>query len=253
MNISERFGVVPGGDTACGFANTAMQLANMGMIPRVMAALVRLASVPRSYIAVKMGAKGPLKDCGYENPAIKMLCGVPISMEGKASACAHSSPLGNIAAATCDLWSNESVQDVKLLGGNAPEVFTEILIYDCRLMNAAAKESRAFEFRDLLVASDKYLDPQALMLDPDLMYRAAQIVENVKDPYHQVVETAKLVVDTISQEAKEGRLRLTDSERRWLGKLGDTVYNIPSDWSEILEHVEKRYEGFFLMEEYGLP
>ncbi|MCD6462629.1 MAG: hypothetical protein J7L52_02890 [Thermotogae bacterium] len=253
VNISERFGVVPGGDTACGFANTAMQLANMGMIPRVMAALVRLASVPRSYIAVKMGAKGPLKDCGYENPAIKMLCGVPISMEGKASACAHSSPLGNIAAATCDLWSNESVQDVKLLGGDAPEVFTEILIYDCRLMNAAAKESRAFEFRDLLVASDKYLDPQALMLDPDLMYRAAQIVENVKDPYHQVVETAKLVVDTISQETKEGRLRLTDSERRWLGKLGDTVYNIPSDWSEILEHVEKRYEGFFLMEEYGLP
>lgn len=42
--------------------------------------------------------------------------------------------VGNIAAAVCDLWSNESVQNTRLLSGYAPEVFSEILAYDCCLM-----------------------------------------------------------------------------------------------------------------------
>lgn len=29
-------------------------------------------------------------------------------MEGKSEACAHFSPMGEIAAAMCDLWCNES-------------------------------------------------------------------------------------------------------------------------------------------------
>jgi len=38
---SARSGVIPGGDTACGFANTAMQLAHQGMLPEVLAAVDR--------------------------------------------------------------------------------------------------------------------------------------------------------------------------------------------------------------------
>ena len=52
-----------------------------------------------------------------------------MAMEGKTAACAHLSPVGNIAAATCDTWSNESVQNVRLLSGSAPEAFTELLAY----------------------------------------------------------------------------------------------------------------------------
>ena len=103
---------VPGGDTACGFANTAMQLAHQKMLPEVLAAVVRAMSAVRSLVAFENGAVGPSKDCAYEGPVIKAVTGRPISMEGKSASCAHFSPMGNIAAAMCDLWSNESVQNV---------------------------------------------------------------------------------------------------------------------------------------------
>ncbi|MBW7937954.1 MAG: methanol--corrinoid methyltransferase, partial [Candidatus Omnitrophica bacterium] len=81
--------MVPSGDTACGFANTAMVLANQKLVPKVFAALVRVASVSRSLVAYEMGAVGPSKDCAYEGPYMKAIAGVPISMEGRSSACAH--------------------------------------------------------------------------------------------------------------------------------------------------------------------
>ena len=43
-------GVVPGGDSACGFANTAMQLAGQKMLPEVLAAVVRaMSAVARAW------------------------------------------------------------------------------------------------------------------------------------------------------------------------------------------------------------
>ena len=66
------------------------------------------------------GAVGPSKDCAYEGPILKAITGCPIAMEGKSATCAHFSPVGNIASAMCDLWSNEIVQNVRLLSGNAP-------------------------------------------------------------------------------------------------------------------------------------
>ncbi len=89
-------GVVPGGDSACGFANTAMQLAHQKMLPEVLAAVVRAMSAVRSLAAFEQGAVGPSKDCAYEGPVIKAITGYPIAMEGKSASCAHFSPMGNI-------------------------------------------------------------------------------------------------------------------------------------------------------------
>ena len=97
---------------------------------------------------------------------IKAITGCPIAMEGKSATCAHFSPLGNIAAAMCDLWSNESVQNVRLLSGNAPEAYTETLAYDCRLMNVATARGQATTLRDWLTESDEWLSPQAAILSP---------------------------------------------------------------------------------------
>ncbi|MGC9347549.1 MAG: methyltransferase MtaB domain-containing protein [Anaerolineae bacterium] len=251
--IANRHGIVSGGDTACGFGNTAMQLAHQGMIPKVLAAMVRLMTGPRSLMAVLHGATGPLKDCGYENPMIKAITGVPISMEGKSSACAHSSPLGNIAAATCDLWSNESVQYVRLLGGYAPEVFAEILIYDCRLMNTATAKSAAPVLRDLLVESDRYLDPQALVLDPEVMYEAAQhIVDAGPSPYAQTVEMARFAATTINQALDAGKLELDKREQRWLKRLTIAVERLPDDPEELRARIDPAYAELYLPEAYGL-
>ena len=120
---------------------------------KVFAAIVRVISVVRSIVAMEEGAIGPDKDCGYEGPFIKAITGIPISMEGKTAACAHLSPLGNIASACADLWSNESVQNIKLLSGMAPVAYLEQLEYDVRLKNVVRlptfKELLSFANRDL--------------------------------------------------------------------------------------------------------
>jgi len=63
----------PGGDTACGFANTAMRLAHQKMLPETLAAVVRAVSAVRSLVAFEQGAVGPSKDCAYEGPLSKPL------------------------------------------------------------------------------------------------------------------------------------------------------------------------------------
>ena len=65
VDIANRTGAIPGGDTACGFGNTALALAEQSMIPRVFAAVDRVATVPRTLACFEMGAIGPDKDCGY--------------------------------------------------------------------------------------------------------------------------------------------------------------------------------------------
>lgn len=253
VEIAHRYKVVPGGDTACGFGNTAMQLAHQGLLPKVLAAVVRLMTVPRSLVAVEMGATGPLKDCGYENPVIKAITGVPISMEGKSSACAHSSPLGNIAAAVCDLWSNESVQDVRLLGGYAPAVFTEILAYDCRLMNTALKQGQAQVLRDLFVLSDHYRDPQALMLDLRVVHEAGRrIVETGEDHYARTTAMARYAVEEIRRALKEGHLTLEPREERWLGMIEDAITELPEDADTLRHRAEMNYGSLYIPAEYGL-
>jgi methanol--5-hydroxybenzimidazolylcobamide Co-methyltransferase len=126
--ICRETGAVPSGDSACGFANTAMVLAEQGQVPRVWAAAIRVMSVARSLVAFERGAVGPNKDCAYEGVYIKAIAGVPVSLEGAEAACAHLSPIGNIARCVADLWSNESVQNVMLLGAAAPVVSLEQLV-----------------------------------------------------------------------------------------------------------------------------
>ena len=67
------------------------------------------------------------------------------------------------------LWSNESVQNIKLLGGMAPTVSMEQLAYATRLLNEATEADQATLLRDWLVASDLGKDPQAFVLRRDVV------------------------------------------------------------------------------------
>jgi methanol--5-hydroxybenzimidazolylcobamide Co-methyltransferase len=51
VEISGTYGSLPAGDLACGFANTAMVLAEQRYIPKVWAAVIRVLSVARSLVA----------------------------------------------------------------------------------------------------------------------------------------------------------------------------------------------------------
>ena len=234
-DIANRTGTVASGDTACGFGNTAMVLADRKYIPKVFAATVRVATAVRSLVAIEQGAQGPHKDCGYEGVYIKAITGTPIAMEGRTSACAHLSPVGNVAGCLADLWSNESIQNIKLLGGMAPTVAFEQLVYDCRLMNEATKrgESEALLLRDLLADSDSALDPQAYVLRPDVVLDISKEIVKETGYYNRTRRAAALALEHMKAAQAQGRLRLDKKELSWLDRLADEVDDLPNTAEEL--------------------
>jgi methanol---5-hydroxybenzimidazolylcobamide Co-methyltransferase len=255
IDISDKYNVIPAGDTACGFANTAMILADKGMIPKTLAAVVRVASVVRSLQAYLVGAKGPSKDCAYEGPFIKAITGVPISMEGKSSACAHLSHLGNIASAAADLWSNESVQNVKLLSTYAPVVSLEQLIYDCRLMNLAAKKGNDFslQYRNIMVESDAAMDPQAYILKPEIIIELSQKIIQKNNPYEMTLAAVDETLKVLNAAVDKGEIKINETETRWLNMLSMQLDTIPQDEKAMIEMMKSGvYVDRFLPEEYDL-
>ena len=221
VTLSHRYEVIPAGDSACGFANTAMVLAEQHFIPQVWAAIIRVLSVPRSLVAYEQGALGPCKDCAYEGPFIKAITGVPIALEGAEAACAHLSPIGNIAKAVPDLWSNESVNNVKLLGGMAPTVSLEQLAYATRLMNTAGLDGLhgKLQLRDWFVNSDARFDPQAYVLKPDVVLRLSGLIASGTNPYERTRLAALGVTDELRTAVTSGFLKLSKLEQRWLNRL----------------------------------
>ncbi len=252
VEIAGKRGVIAGADSACGFANTAMQLAGQGMLPEVLAAVIRAASVVRSLVAYQCGAVGPSKDCAYEGPVLKAITGTPISMEGKSASCAHFSPLGNVAGAMCDLWSNESVQNVRLLSGSAPEAYLELLAYDCRLFNEATRQHKVSEYQSLLVHSDVALSPQALVLSPESTIEIGRAIVGKPDAYQQTVAAARSAVTIIMRAREQKRLSLPPREVEWLNKINDALGGMPEYEDALMEEMAAAYGHKFLPSSYGL-
>jgi methanol--5-hydroxybenzimidazolylcobamide Co-methyltransferase len=255
QKIADKHGVKCAGDTACGFGNTAMVLAEQKMIPRVFAAVVRAVTAVRSLVAYECGAVGPGKDCGYENPILKAITGFPMAMEGKTSACAHLSPMGNLAAACCDTWSNESVQNIKLLGGMAPTCYMEQLAYDCRLMNTARSHGKASaqQLQRWLVESDVATDPQAFIISPESSVELAQAIVSSDSHYHAGVAVARKAVELLRGAHDQGRVRIAPNEVIWFDTMQDTLDELPESESEfIARQLALADRSRFLPEEYGL-
>jgi methanol---5-hydroxybenzimidazolylcobamide Co-methyltransferase len=255
VEIARRTGSVPAGDSACGFANTAMVLAGQRMIPRVFAAVVRAISAVRALVAHECGAVGPGKDCAYENPVLKIITGFPMAMEGKTAACAHFSPVGNIAAAACDTWSNESVQNIRLLAGMAPTCYLEQLIYDCRLMNRAAADGPdgARQMRRWLVESDAALDPQAYILTPESCFAVAQAIVAAPDDYRAGIAAGRTAIRLLREGHRGGRLKIAPREVPWLDRLDKALDALPDDEGRFIAETADRIDpAKCALAEYGL-
>lgn len=253
VDVARRTGRIAGGDTACAFGNTAMVLAERRYIPRVVAAIARVATVVRSLAAVEAGATGPDKDCGYEGPYLKAIAGIPISMEGKTAACAHGSPVGNIAAACADLWSNESVQNVKLLADDAPVVCLEQLEYDTRLMNRAIATGTRQTLQRLFVESDRHLDPQAFVLDPEVVIPVARAMVSAETALQAARDGCLVALDRMEQAVADGRLAHDPMEAPWYGTLRAGLEAIPDTEEAFVATMAPRLDrGRILLHEYGL-
>ncbi len=236
VSISRQYGVIPAGDSACGFANTAMVLAEQKYIPRIWAAVIRVMTAVRSLVAFEQGAVGPNKDCAYEGPYIKAIIGCPITLEGAEAACAHLSPIGNIAKAVPDLWSNESVNNIKLLGGMAPTVSLEQLVYATRLMNTASEHGKASArvLRDWWVESDSRFDPQAYVLRPDIVIDLAGQIIAEPTPYLRTRRAALATLECLRPAAANQQIPLPKLEARWLSKLSSQAESLPEDENELI-------------------
>lgn len=255
VSLSDKHGKIAAGDSACGFGNTAMVLAEKKYIPRVFAALVRVISVVRSIVAMEEGAVGPDKDCAYEGAFIKAITGIPISMEGKTAACAHLSPIGNIASACADLWSNESVQNIKLLSGMAPTAYLEQLEYDARLMNQALLSGKMHRdiLQQLLVASDEYTDPQALILSPKNVIKISSELIKGDSYVANARNGALFTLDLIEQTIQSGEMKLSEMEMSYLPILREELNSIPDSESDFIEMMLPVIDQTkFIPEEYGL-
>jgi len=253
VEIARRTGTIPGGDTACGFGNTAMVLAEKKYIPRVFAAMVRIVSVVRTLVAIEEGAEGPDKDCGYEGPFLKAITGLPISMEGKTAACAHFSPVGNVAAAMADLWSNESVANTKLLAGMAPTVYLEQLEYDTRLMNKALESGSALVLQNLFVESDIHLDPQALILAPESVIEISKEIVQGKNPVEAALRGAQKGLQIIEEDFERGELKMEKREVEWLKRIQEDLAKLPTDEESLVAWIEPQLDREkVILSEYGL-
>lgn len=252
VGVSTAHGIVAGGDSACGFANTAMQLAGQRMLPDCLAGLVRAMSAVRSLGAFECGAVGPSKDCAYENPVLKAITGYPISMEGRSATCAHLSPIGNIAAAAADLWSNESVPDVRLLSGPAPVASLESLAYDCRLMNTAIARGEDRMLRDLHVASDAPHSCQAGLLTPDASIALARAITGQSETYQRTLAAGRVALDWLAQLAADGDLALPPAENRWLDRLRRDFDRLPGNEDALIHQTRAHYGSLYDPSQYGL-
>jgi methanol--5-hydroxybenzimidazolylcobamide Co-methyltransferase len=258
VGIAGREKVVAAGDTDCAHSNTAMQLAGglLGReLPHTMAAFVRALGASRSLVAYEEGATGPGKDCGFENVIVKAITGLPMAFEGKSSACADSTLMGNIVAATCDLWSNESVQQGELFGGTTPQVFAEILGYDCAMFNSATALGLSDKLRDILVQSDLYRDPQPLILAPvNACLIGGAITDGGEDYYLRGLQGGIKAIELMEDAERKGYLKLDPLESKFLKKLRQEVEALPKERSRIEEelsayaHTEAHYDG----RNYGL-
>ena len=255
VKLADSIDKIPAGDTACAFGNTAMVLAEKKFIPKVFAAICRVATIVRSLIAYEEGARGPNKDCGYEGPFLKSIAGIPISMEGKAAACAHSSPLGNITAACTDLWSNESVQNIKLLSGMAPTVSMEQLEYDVRLMNTASKTGveSVRSLQHLFTASDSYYDPQAFILTPENVILISGEIVKGSDYLDATKRGCLKAIQLIEEGIQSGRLMNDEKETVWIDQIKSGIESIPSSEEDFIAEMLPTIDSSKIdLKEYGL-
>lgn len=221
--------ILPAGDTACGFANTSMVMGHKNFIPKVFAAIDRVMCAVRTMVAVESGAVGPSKDCAYENVYLKAITGTPIAMEGRVAACAHSSAVGNVSLALADCWSNESVENIRLLGNMAPTVSMEQLAYDCRQMNVATAKGLAVQMRDILVESDNKYDPTAYIMTPSVILKIAAEIIKGKTHFERTKLAAGATITELRAATEAGILELDPKEIKYLGIFEKQLKSIPDD------------------------
>ena len=243
--ICRKHHTVPGGDSACASANTAMYMAGGFLdndVQRTFSAICRCISASRSLTVFECGATGPGKDCAYEGTIIKSINGFPISQEGKSAQCAHADLQGNMMAQCCDLWSNESVEYHPEFGGSSVQCWTGMLGYETALMNTATAVGRPRVLRDLYMISDRMRSPESFILAFDNAWRVGKAIASYGDDLYMRARSAALEGTRILLEGYGNReIGLTRKQLETLHKIQRELESLPDDGDRFTEMCLKRY------------
>jgi methanol--5-hydroxybenzimidazolylcobamide Co-methyltransferase len=131
------------------------------------------------------------------------------------------------------------VQNIKLLGGMAPTVSLEQLVYDCRLMNQATADGpeAALKLRDWLVASDAPLDPHAYILTPANIIAIAETIVASDGPYEAGRKVATQAVKILREGGASGATTVTERELPWLDRMDAALADLPEDEGQFIDEM----------------
>lgn len=137
----------------------------------------------------------------------------------------------------------------------APTAYLEQLEYDVRLMNEAIKAGPGTSrmLQQLLVSSDIYTDPQALILSPENVIRISN--ELIKgESYVANARNGALEAIRIIEEALDsGIMKLAEIETTYLPILKDEIASIPDSESNFIDMMLPELDqNKFIPSEYGL-
>ncbi|MFQ5821767.1 MAG: methyltransferase MtaB domain-containing protein [Candidatus Heimdallarchaeota archaeon] len=159
--------------------------------------------------------------------------------------------VGNIAAAVCDLWSNESVQNTRLLSGYAPEVFSEILAYDCRLMNESIKNGSQKSLQKSLIGCDEFNSVQALIISPKSSFEIAKGIIKENRDFARVHRAGSRSCQIIRDAIDNHLLDVSEREKKWLDIIQDDLSRYSAE-EALLDHSLACYSHTIQTEDYGI-
>ena len=245
--IAQKKGVISAGDTDCSQANTAMFIAG-GLLDKnlahTLAIIARTISAARTLAGYEAGAKGPGKDCGYENTIVKSITGTPIAQEGKSATCAHADVMGNLTMQCCDLWSNESVEYHGEFGGTSVQCWAQTLSMDAALMNVALNTGNGKVLRDMMVMSDKYRDPQGYVLAYDNAWKVGKaITKNGNDLYLRAKNAAVETVNILEGAKAEGKLQMSRFEMNALADAKKAINALTDESDKFMSDMLALYKS----------
>ena len=107
--------------------------------------------------------------------------------------------------------------------------------------------------RDLLVESDCYLDPQAYIMKPDVVFEIAGEIVKTQDPFTRTLNTGRLALDILQRGVDRKELELDEREAHWLDVLRDQLDEIPEDEAEFIDEMKDELdETKYTPSEYGI-
>ena len=258
VDIAETNNVVPGGDTNCPQANTAMFIAGGYLdrdVARTFSAITRAISAANTIVAWEQGATGPDKDCAYEGPIVKSIAGKPTVQEGKDCGVAHADLMGNLAAQICDGWSNESAEFHEEFSGWSSGTWAETVGYEVSLMNTAKQLGKDKELRDMYMASDRFRSPESYILAYDNAYKIGEAIVEEGDSYYRRSKAAAVKAAELIEEAHEtGDLQLSAHEKDTLDQILTDLRALPEDEDKFVDECLDEYGDLpkFDKNNYGL-